>query len=203
MYGPVEPDYSTVTGIVHHLNTEELKKLLNDDAGMEGMLKDAPQIRNIETEKEVILTSNKSIAEFNLSKEPQLREARQRLVETYEKALDVCREAEEKKQQIEELSKQNSLDATLAVLQAAAAQSEEDSEGIAAKFLDGGVDVETFLEDFQNKRKLAHLRRIKADKLNELLNVSNQVAPPAPYGNAGPWNLARSAYNNRLPVQGY
>lgn len=46
------------------------------------------------------MMSNKSLAEFNLSKEPQLKEAKQRLLETYEKAIEVFKEAETKKRQI-------------------------------------------------------------------------------------------------------
>jgi len=198
MYRQSEPDYSTTSDLLTHLNSDELKKLLNDDVSLNGMLKDVPHVRNLETDKEMLLTGNKSIAEFNLSKEPQLREAKMRLAETYEKAVEVFGEAENNKQKLEEFSKQNALDTTLAILQAAAAQSEEDSETIAEKFMDGGLDVETFLDEFQSKRKIAHLRRIKSDKLNELLNAANQSwNPPGIYGNHLPMRNPPVSYGHR------
>ena len=58
----------------------------------------------METDKEMMLTGNKSIAEFNLSKEPQLREAKMRLAETYEKAVEVFGEAENNKQKLGKFS---------------------------------------------------------------------------------------------------
>jgi len=149
-----------------------------------------PQVRNIEVEREMLMVSNKSLAEFNLSREPRLRQARQRLIESYQKASEDFREVESKKQTLDELSRQVSLDTTLAILQTSAAQTEEETESIAEKFLDGSIDVEAFLEDFLPKRKLAHLRRIKVDKLSELIyrtqhQQNSQNWTPIPVASGG------------------
>ncbi|GAB6033665.1 hypothetical protein CHUAL_013725 [Chamberlinius hualienensis] len=186
MYGQPEPDYSSITGLLYHMNNEELKKLLNDEVSLERLIKDLPQVKKFSTEKEMCMTTNKSLAEFNLSKEPQLRQTKQRLVETYERAVEVFKNADMNKQKLEDLSRQSSADTTLAILQTAAAQSEEDSEKIAEKFLEGGAEIEAFLDEFQNKRKLAHLRRVKAEKMNELLNPSPSTVN---------WHPHQSAYN--------
>lgn len=56
-------------------------------------------------------------------------------------------------------------------------------QAIAEKFLDGDHDVEEFLEQFTTRRKLMHLRRVKADKMSEIvtkrssLSSSNSVQP--------------------------
>ena len=44
MYGPSEPDYSTTSELLTHLNSDELKKLLNDDVSLNGILKDVPHV---------------------------------------------------------------------------------------------------------------------------------------------------------------
>lgn len=80
-----------------------------------------------------------------------------------------------------------------ALLQTAAAETEEQSEIIAQDFLTGKVDVEKFLEDFEPIRKKMHLRKFKAEKMGELLqpgpnsygnSVSKPYLPYPSYGNA-------------------
>lgn len=66
---------------------------------------------------------------------------------------------------------------------------------MADSFLDGDLSLDTFVEDYQSKRKLAHLRRVKIDKLQEMVlkcfqtphvSVNEPVLPhipnsPAPF----------------------
>lgn len=40
---------------------------------------------------------------------------------------------------------------------------------MADSFLDGAVPLDGFIDEYQNKRKLAHLRRVKIEKLQELV----------------------------------
>lgn len=186
----VNPDYTAALGLFQHLNTEELQKLLNDDDRVDSMVKDLQQVKNAENEREMLLASNKSLAEFNLSQEPNLRQSRQKLKELYEQAQELMNEVEQNKKTLDSLGGQSSLETTLALLQTAAAQAEEESEKIASSFLDGERTVESFLEEFVESRKLAHLRRIKAEKMTELLtrrlprpmggSMPARPAPPAP-----------------------
>lgn len=185
----VNPDYTAALGLFQHLNTEELQKLLNDDARVDSMVKDLQQVKNAENEREMLLASNKSLADFNLSREPKLRQSRQQLKEQYEQAQELVAEVEQNKKTFDSLGGQSSLETTLALLQTAAAQAEEESEKVASSFLDGERTVESFLEEFVEVRKLAHLRRIKAEKMTELLTrrlprpmggAPSRPAPPAP-----------------------
>jgi len=91
------------------------------------------------------------------------------LAQHYEKCLVLKSEAEALKTQLEALSNQKSLDTTLALLQTAAAQAEEDAEKCAEDFLSGTTSVEQFLSEFKAHRQLAHMRKIKSDKLYEMM----------------------------------
>jgi ESCRT-I complex subunit VPS37 len=42
-------------------------------------------------------------------------------------------------------------------------------QAIAEKFLEGNLEIDSFLEQFTASRKLTHLRRVKADKMAEIL----------------------------------
>lgn len=60
-------------------------------------------------------------------------------------------------------------DTALALLQTAAAESEEESDQIVKQFLDKDLQVDGFLEQFMVSRKTMHLRKLKAEKMNELI----------------------------------
>jgi ESCRT-I complex subunit VPS37 len=61
-------------------------------------------------------------------------------------------------------------------------------QAIAENFLGGNLEIDSFLEQFTARRKVMHLRRVKADKMAELLTKQH---------NASHLNSASS------PTQGY
>ena len=55
-------------------------------------------------------------------------------------------------------------------------------QAIAEKFLEGDLDIDSFLEQFAASRKVMHLRRVKADKMTEILKRQNNASyPPQSY----------------------
>lgn len=125
------------------------------------------QLKILEQERDNLIAINKSLAEYNLLKEPQFNASKQALVNQHKALIEIRSEVEKKRDQVIEVSRQASLDTTLALLQTAAAESEEESDLIANKLLTGEINVDTFLSTFLPQRKEAHLRRIKTDKLIE------------------------------------
>lgn len=47
---------------------------------------------------------------------------------------------------------------------------EEESDNVAKGFLDNDKELDQFLDEFLNKRKLMHLRLVKAEKLSKILS---------------------------------
>ncbi|MEQ2285493.1 hypothetical protein AMECASPLE_032429 [Ameca splendens] len=68
-----------------------------------------------------------------------------------------------------------SLDTLLALLQAEGAKIEEETENMADSFLDGDMTLDAFIDSYQNKRKLAHLRRVKIEKLQEMVQKGQHL----------------------------
>lgn len=146
------------------------------------------------------MASNKSLAEFNLAFEPKLKAGKSALMELYEKARGVTDELETKRaqlgnnsfryqsSQILELKKPNvmyrcvleslysrtSLDTTHALLQTATMEAEEESDKITEPLLDGSMDVETFISQFEPLRCKAHMRRLQTEKMAELVTQSQR-----------------------------
>ncbi|XP_022114969.1 vacuolar protein sorting-associated protein 37B [Pieris rapae] len=187
----IQPDYPSAMGLLSHLNSDELKEMLNDDAKFDVVLKDVKQIKDWDTEKETIIVSNRSIAEYNLSKEPELEGLKAEVQEKSEIGENLCSRIQELLDEYKTKSAGISPDTTLALLQTAAAETEEQSENIASDFLTGKIDVDKFLEDFEPIRKSMHLRKFKAEKMSDLLrsgqsSYSNDVSKPyLPYPSYG------------------
>ncbi|XP_021532382.1 vacuolar protein sorting-associated protein 37C isoform X3 [Aotus nancymaae] len=71
----------------------------------------------------------------------------------------------------------------LDLLQVEGMKIEEESEAMAEKFLEGEVPLETFLENFSSMRMLSHLRRVRVEKLQEVVRkprASQELAGDAP-----------------------
>lgn len=156
----------------------------------------------------MLIASNKSLAEFNLAREPTYRQTRQMLLDSHKEALELKKEVEKKRDILNEMTRQTSLETTLALMQTSAAEAEEESEEFAQKFLSNDLPLESFLSQFLEKRKLSHLRRIKTEKLMEYVRTQRnqgfnesggpiRPAPPPPGGHP-PYPLAQA-----MPLPGY
>ncbi|CAH4033874.1 unnamed protein product [Pieris brassicae] len=196
----IQPDYPSAMGLLSHLNSDELKEMLNDDAKFDVVLKDVKQIKDWDTEKETIIVSNRSIAEYNLSKEPELEGLKAEVQEKSGIGENLCSRIQELLDEYKTKSAGISPDTTLALLQTAAAETEEQSENIAQDFLTGKIDVEKFLEDFEPIRKSMHLRKFKAEKMSDLLrsgqsSYGNDVLKPyLPYPSYGTQGVPNVPY---------
>merc|ERR1712136_19862 len=183
-----DPRTVSVMNLLQHLNTQELKDLLNEDARFETIIKDSDCVKQQESEKDMLLVSNKSLAEYNLSFEPKLSVGRQKLVELHQTASQLEKSLQEKEASFEESGGEITLDTAIALLQTAAVQAEEESEALANNFLDQNLDVETFVDEFQHIKKVAHLRRVKSDKINEpaIKKLSTPTPTASPFRPAPP-----------------
>ncbi|KHJ81620.1 hypothetical protein OESDEN_18692, partial [Oesophagostomum dentatum] len=79
----------------------------------------------------------------------------------------------------DEISSSKSLDTTSSLLQVAAQEADDDAESTTKSFLDGTIPTEQFLRDLLEKKTLAHLRKVKSDRLMAILR-EQQYAQPTP-----------------------
>uniref|UniRef100_A0A0A9WXQ5 Vacuolar protein sorting-associated protein 37B n=1 Tax=Lygus hesperus TaxID=30085 RepID=A0A0A9WXQ5_LYGHE len=162
-------EYDSAFGFLTHLNSEELKALLNDESKLEEMAKEQKQYRDLEKEKEMLLASNQSLAEYNLSLQPRFDQTKQELLEKTDVCDQLLQSLESKSTLLGEKSGRSVLDSKLSSLQLATSELEESSEGYADNFLAGECDIEEFLDKFLSRRKQMHLEKVKADKMAEML----------------------------------
>jgi ESCRT-I complex subunit VPS37 len=90
-------------------------------------------------------------------------------------------------------------ESVLARLQASSAESEEKSEKIVEDFLESSLSTDEFLEQFKASRMEMHLRKLKVEKMQELLRRgAHQGAPPqhGGGGGGGAGNFSSGFYQN-------
>ncbi|XP_030750909.1 vacuolar protein sorting-associated protein 37B [Sitophilus oryzae] len=172
------------------LSNDDLDQIINNDEKFEEILLSLDQsyVKELEVEKENLIAQNKSMAEFNLSKEPELVEGREKLKNLYDDIEKITNIIEEKSQELKQKGGDISLETALALLQTAASEMEEESDSCAQKFLNGEIEIDEFLEQFAVKRKLMHTRLVKADKLSKILQLGDLSLLPS-YINAPPVNI--------------
>jgi ESCRT-I complex subunit VPS37 len=189
-----QPDYPAALASLQHMSSDQLKEILNNETRFDTFVRELPQMKALFDEKEMLLASNKSLAEYNLSQEPIIREGKAALLEKFQEASNLGEEVKSLKNSLDTKSGNMNPDTLLALLEAANQESEEESEKMMEDFISEGGSVDEFLENYYEKRKLAHLRRIKVDKMKELIlnkkSTPSRTAPPPPGASRSPAQTA-------------
>ncbi|XP_054725750.1 vacuolar protein sorting-associated protein 37B [Anastrepha obliqua] len=177
------------------LSSDELKDLLNDDEKLEEKVSEV--LENLKSQKDNLLLENRSKAESNIEKEPSIIELRGKVNELLEEAKQCCQAVQDKLAEVKEKSGNVNQETALALIQTAAAESEEATDALIKQFTDNEIGVEAFLDEFLATRKTMHLRKLKAEKMQELMRRQTPAAQRGSMGGAMP------AYGNLLPNSGF
>ncbi|KAH8403988.1 hypothetical protein KR215_007719 [Drosophila sulfurigaster] len=189
------------------MSSDQLKELLNNDDKLDDKVDEV--LDSLKTQKVRVFEENRNRAEKNIEKEPQIIELRSKLAELTEEGRTSCAAVQELLTQIKEKSGGVNQETALALLQTSASESEEKTEECVKKFTDNEINVETFLEEFLSSRRMMHLRKLKAEKMQELIRKQSQPQPqrssnipagmPA-YGNLpGPGPAGSGFYPGNVP----
>ncbi|XP_027202495.1 vacuolar protein sorting 37B [Dermatophagoides pteronyssinus] len=189
-YSQNDLDISSINSLLKNFTNDELDSILNDQSNerIEDFIRDLPQIKTLERERERLIEENKQIAENNLSFESTYRIQRQQLTKAFDECQQMKQNLDRKKSKLKEFGRQHSLDTILALMQAAMAEAEESSDEVANSLLRKELTIDEFLKDFNEKRKLFHMRRIKAEKMPEEIRNVQSSMPKLP--GAVPWRQA-------------
>nr|CAH8841360.1 unnamed protein product [Trichobilharzia regenti] len=172
-----------ILSTLEKLSKSELEALLSDYEGIKKLAKNSPEIRKIEADKEVCMNENRRQAEANLALEPTFNMKKTELVETYATYRQLEIQYMKIKSEVDSIGAKYSPSVILALLQTANAESEEQSEELANRFLDKSMDVDTFLKEFIPLRKLCNERRFKCEKLSEQISTGQISEPNLPSTN--------------------
>lgn len=147
----------------------QLNEILEDDEKLTKMVQEMDEIQEVQQNKERTLGNNRTLAEQNLALQPRLEHKKEQLIKRYSCLQEGFESYQLRKSTLDHKSGNTSLDILLALLQAEGAKIEEETENMADSLLDGEMTLDAFIDAYQNKRKLAHLRRVKIEKLQEMV----------------------------------
>ncbi|KAM3610584.1 uncharacterized protein V6R79_006061 [Siganus canaliculatus] len=157
----------------------QLNEILEDDEKLTKMVHEMDEMQEVQQSKEKTLANNRTLAEQNLALQPTLEHKKQQLTKRYGSLQEDFESYQLRKSTLDHKSGNTSLDILLALLQAEGAKIEEETENMADCFLDGEMPLDSFIDTYQSNRKLAHLRRVKIEKLQEMV-LQGQRLPQAP-----------------------
>ncbi|KAM4808232.1 vacuolar protein sorting-associated protein 37B [Rhinophrynus dorsalis] len=152
-----------------HMSLTQLNELLEDNEKLGQMAQEMDEAQNIQLNKEMTLAGNRSLAEENLLYQPKLESLKATLTQKYQELQSLMESHQLKTTKLDKQSVNASLETLLALLQAEGAKIEEETENMAENFLDGDIQLDSFIDEYLNKRKLAHLRRVKIEKMQEMV----------------------------------
>ncbi|KAG7222162.1 hypothetical protein INR49_016734 [Caranx melampygus] len=156
----------------------QLNEFLEDDEKLTKMIQEMDEMQEVQQNKEKTLVNNRTLAEQNLALQPRLEHKKEQLTKRYGCLQENFESYQLRKSTLDHKSGNTSLDTLLALLQAEGAKIEEETENMADSFLDGDMTLDAFIDAYQSKRKLAHLRRVKIEKLQEMV-LKGQHLPQA------------------------
>ncbi|KAM9360225.1 VPS37B subunit of ESCRT-I a [Symphorus nematophorus] len=156
----------------------QLNEILEDDEKLTIMVQEMDEMQDVQQSKEKTLINNRTLAEQNLALQPRLEHKKEQLTKRYSCLQENFEAYQLRKSTLDHKSGNTSLDTLLALLQAEGAKIEEETENMADSFLDGDMTLDSFIDAYQSNRKLAHLRRVKIEKLQEMV-LQGQRLPQA------------------------
>ncbi|CAI4226102.1 unnamed protein product [Auanema sp. JU1783] len=167
-----------------NLTTEQLEELLRNDERVTTIIQSLPQVRNLPSEREMGLSENKALAEWNLAQKPRLDQLKDKMRQSHTNAKSLKTDVEVLKGKLDTDGGSKSLEVVNNLLMVAAQEADDDAEALAKELYEQNVPIDIFLKDFQQRKKIAHLRKIKSERLNNLLREqhysSNYGTAPYP-----------------------
>lgn len=157
---------------------DQLNLYLNDEESFETLVKSLSGYQELVREKDNLQQLNKSIAESNLAKEPLMEEYKSKLAEAirlFEEAKAEYVTVKEGYDAQQSVNGDMSLEGILSQLQMSATKAEDESSMSADDFFTkfnatySEEELNAFQRKFLEERTQAHIKRIKADKLKEIL----------------------------------
>ncbi|CAI5642741.1 vacuolar protein sorting-associated protein 37D [Oreochromis niloticus] len=156
------------------LSASELRELLQNDDKMDQIIRLNEKFQELQFDREMLLTSNRSLAEESLARRPRLNNGKLQLAEKYRELSNLATTCWEKQSQLEAHVQKHSLQTAQNLLQEEVARAEEHSEELLEKFMGGNVSLDEFLDSFQSSRKTYHIRRAQAEKMQEVSQARKQ-----------------------------
>uniref|UniRef100_A0A1B6G0U1 VPS37 C-terminal domain-containing protein n=1 Tax=Cuerna arida TaxID=1464854 RepID=A0A1B6G0U1_9HEMI len=154
---------------LNNLTVSELELLNSNNDCLDEFVDSLPVMKGIDRVMEEWITRNEEVAKETLSKEGHLEELRAAVGEKLQTACQLKARHDILSLEYQRLADRYSPQSIREHVKRAAMKSDEESEHIAEQFLNGDMDLDTFLSAYTQKRMLSYCRKTKEEKLSHQL----------------------------------
>lgn len=161
---------------LNDLSLSELKLLDENDEYLEAFVKALPNVLQMESVIDSLISANESLANENLEKENVLKEKTEDLKEKVLLLTELQDKHEMKNQQYDQLVEKYSPQNIKEQLMKRVKVHEEESDQMVEEFLDKKVDLDTFLSSYIEKRMTTHRLQTKEERLRYQLEALEKAS---------------------------
>ncbi|OWA51652.1 hypothetical protein BV898_16126 [Hypsibius exemplaris] len=155
---------------LNQLDTDELKAIFHDPNRLDdSWISEHPIYRNLKQSRDELIAGNRSLAEFTLSREDSLNEAREKFVRSQNLLIQMKKEAEEQKRIYESRQCGRALGQVLPMLETNSEISQDTTDHLGQQLVSGAIGIDAFMVEFLSKSSESHLRRVKVEKLRHYM----------------------------------
>ncbi|KAL8622141.1 hypothetical protein ACOMHN_052943 [Nucella lapillus] len=147
----------------------ELQELIENEEQVLEMVQGLPELKSFAEKRETLAEQCVFLARSNLSQKPKIKELKEQLAEKMAHYDELRGGFEGRCEQQLTMAEQFRPSHIQTNFKVAILQAEEESEHIMQDFLTKKLEVEDFIQQFLEKRKLCHLRKAKEEKLSHII----------------------------------
>eukprot|EP01092_Planopodium_desertum_P007791 TRINITY_DN3220_c0_g1_i2.p1 TRINITY_DN3220_c0_g1~~TRINITY_DN3220_c0_g1_i2.p1 ORF type:complete len:355 (-),score=14.05 TRINITY_DN3220_c0_g1_i2:60-1124(-) len=148
-------------------SVDELKELRDTPASLEEFIEQLDAVKETKKIRNDLHENIMALATKNLEHEKEIDEMKKQVETKREQVAALRRIYEEKAIRQQEILKRFSPEILVAKLSEAAATAGDESEAIAKRFINGDMDLKTFVSEFMKKREEHHLRSAKLENITK------------------------------------
>ena len=171
-------DYPAAIALLDTKDSNEMRKLLENNADLDKFIQTLPQIKTLSNQKEKLIRETKSLAESNLSRKPLLCNDRNILYNKKKEVTEIVENIKRARIRLIASFGSHNLDLLYSLLQVASMEAEEKSSRVADRCFENekldDKEIEEFIGSFVSIRKEFYLRSIKVEKCEERLGIKSR-----------------------------
>ncbi|XP_037039512.1 vacuolar protein sorting-associated protein 37A [Bradysia coprophila] len=158
------------------LSIEELRLLDENEEHLNDFVEDMSAVQSLTDELDGLIGEVEAITDGNMCKMDKYNELRQSIADGYAKLRNVGDKWDVASKKYLEKTEEFSPLHIKELLQIAVSSADTKCEQHVENFLNGRIDVQTFLDDYTKSKRLSALRKAKEERLTHQLNALERAA---------------------------
>lgn len=164
-----EPNKSSIPELCN-LSLEELQKLDQDPQYLNDFIDEIGVVQRLHNDLDTLIEDVKSMASENLNREQHLQQLRSTIEEKLDEFRNLGGSYESLSSRYQKKSEEFAPQHIKELLQIAASNADSVCDTYVEQFLSGNIDVQQFLDQYREAKRISAMRKAKEERLTHQLN---------------------------------